>query len=155
MKEVLEHPWCLTGPSASGIAGTFSPWGHPLPLGAADSPQHSPSQAMGSDPLPVKHHSPGITGSAELEGTHQDYQVWLLAPSPTIPPCGWEPCPNTSWALPGWCWDHFPGELFWVKCLFLIPNLNLPWQSFRPFPRDLSLLMRVERSVHPPLRRML
>lgn len=90
-----------------------------------------------------------------LEGTQQDHQGWpCSAPSPAIPPCGWEPYPNTSWALPGWCCHHCPGELFWVKCLFLTPNLNLPWHSFRPFPPDLSLLMR-EKRWELPLRRML
>lgn len=84
MKEVLEHPWCPKGPSASGITGMFSPWGHPLPLAGTDSPQSIPPQTMGSDHLPEKHCSPGITESAELKRTCQDHRVQLLALHSTI-----------------------------------------------------------------------
>lgn len=60
-----------------------------------------------------------------------------------------EHCPNPSWTLLGLVlWPlplgsllQGPGTL-WVKHLFLISSLNLPWLSFVPFPlnkpRDLS-----------------
>lgn len=42
------------------------------------------------------------------------------------------------------CW-----VTLWVKNLFLVSSLTLPWLSFMQFPRVLSLVTRVKRSASP------
>lgn len=42
---------------------------------------------------------------------------------PRVPPCAWECCPNSSWALSVWCCDHFPGQP--VPILTLTPLTNI------------------------------
>ena len=95
-----------------------------------------------------------ITEYAKLKGIHKDHCVQPL-------PGRGQHHPQEPYRVPEsivqmlpelsqvWCCDHCPGELFlcpntlWVKNLFLISKLNLPWHNFRPPVLCRSLLSSI------------
>ena len=93
-----------------------------------------------------------ITKSPEVERTHRDYQVQILAPGPPeTKSCVWEQCPNAPWTPCPVSWNLFCAHHPLAQNLSLTPPGSPPQHSSMPFPQALSLSHRAELSTAHPL----